>query len=83
MDLIIITVSTLAIVGSKFSSRYKSITTTLHFLIIAFIVIAGLSHTDASNFRPFAPFGIHAWPQSFRHSLLLCLCQLQRCLHNG
>ncbi|KAG1348231.1 hypothetical protein COCNU_06G020600 [Cocos nucifera] len=66
--LVIIAVSALAVVGTKSSSRFNSIATLFHLLVIAFIVIAGFSQADAANFRPFAPFGA---PGLFKASAVL------------
>ncbi|KAL8108447.1 cationic amino acid transporter 1-like [Apium graveolens] len=43
----------------KGSSRFNSFATLLHILVMIFILVAGLTKVDTSNFQPFAPFGVH------------------------
>ncbi|KAL1833970.1 hypothetical protein DCAR_0104104 [Daucus carota subsp. sativus] len=42
----------------KGSSRFNSLVTIVNISVMVFILIAGLTKADATNFQPFAPFGI-------------------------
>lgn len=63
LDPIAIAISVAICIGScvsiKGSSRVNSFATIVHILVMVFILIAGLTKADPSNFHPFAPFGIH------------------------
>ncbi|OMO75095.1 Amino acid/polyamine transporter I [Corchorus capsularis] len=47
-----------ACLSVKGSSRFNSIATIIHLVVLAFIVIAGLTKADTENFSDFAPNGI-------------------------
>ncbi|XP_041023360.1 cationic amino acid transporter 1-like [Juglans microcarpa x Juglans regia] len=62
LDPIAIAISIAVCVGAclsiKGSSRFNSITTILHIIILIFIVAAGLTKANHANFETFMPFGI-------------------------
>ena len=55
--LVILAVSTLLVIGIRESARANAIIVALKLGVILFVIVAGSSHVDASNWRPFAPFG--------------------------
>ncbi|KAF7842175.1 cationic amino acid transporter 1-like [Senna tora] len=61
LDPIAVAVSFAVCVGAslsmKGSSRFNSIATVIHFLVLAFIFVAGMTQVDTSNYSPFVPFG--------------------------
>ncbi|XP_058092646.1 cationic amino acid transporter 5-like [Magnolia sinica] len=56
---VLITCSTIAMVGTQITSRLNWITSVFSVVVILFVIIAGSVHADASNLLPFFPFGIH------------------------
>ncbi|XP_068655866.1 cationic amino acid transporter 1-like [Aristolochia californica] len=48
-----------AIFSTKASSRFNYVASIIHVVIIIFVIIAGLSHSHASNLSDFAPYGPH------------------------
>ncbi|KAL1829525.1 hypothetical protein ACET3Z_007937 [Daucus carota] len=48
-----------ASLSTKGSSRFNSLATVIHIGVMAFIIIAGLTKADTSNYETFMPFGIH------------------------
>ncbi|XP_024157909.1 cationic amino acid transporter 1 [Rosa chinensis] len=64
LDPIAVFVSIVACVGAswsiKASSRFNSITSIIHLLVLLFILVAGLTKANPANFTTsFTPFGIH------------------------
>lgn len=57
-----------AVLSTKGSSRLNYLASIFHILVILFIIIAGLTKADLSNYRPFAPFGARG---VFRSSAVL------------
>ncbi len=55
--LVILAVSTLLVIGIRESARANAIIVALKLGVILFVIAAGFSHVDPSNWRPFAPFG--------------------------
>ena len=53
-----IVVCVLASLSMKGSSRFNSIASIVHMVIIAFMLVAGLTKADSANFKDFAPFGL-------------------------
>ncbi|CAA0823753.1 Cationic amino acid transporter 1 [Striga hermonthica] len=47
-----------AVRSTKGSSRLNYIASVVHVIVIAFIIIAGLTKANPANFSPFAPFGV-------------------------
>eukprot|EP00253_Pinus_taeda_P031258 PITA_31258 len=47
-----------AIKSTKITSRINSIASVFHVAILVFIIIAGLTHADASNYSDFMPYGV-------------------------
>ncbi|KAK1375558.1 Cationic amino acid transporter 1 [Heracleum sosnowskyi] len=54
-----ITICICASLSTKGSSRFNSLATIAHIGVMLFIIIAGLTKADTSNYETFAPFGIH------------------------
>ncbi|KAG2688815.1 hypothetical protein I3843_09G112200 [Carya illinoinensis] len=77
LDPIAIAISIAVCVGAclsiKGSSRFNSITTILHIIILIFIVAAGLTKANPANFETFMPFGIEG---VFKASALLFFAYL-------
>ncbi|CAF2130556.1 BnaA03g58530D [Brassica napus] len=48
----------LAVVGTKGSSVFNYIASMIHMVVIAFVIIAGLTRADLKNYSDFAPFGV-------------------------
>ncbi|KAL6206537.1 hypothetical protein ACLB2K_023785 [Fragaria x ananassa] len=64
LDPIAVFVSFVACVGAawsiKASSRFNSITSIIHLVVLVFILVAGLTKANTSNFTTdFTPFGLH------------------------
>ena len=55
--LVILAVSTLLVIGIRESARVNAVIVALKLGVILFVIVAGFSHVDPSNWRPFAPFG--------------------------
>ena len=55
--LVILAVSTLLVIGIRESARANAVIVALKLGVILFVIVAGFSHVDPSNWRPFAPFG--------------------------
>jgi APA family basic amino acid/polyamine antiporter len=55
--LVILAVSTLLVIGIRESARTNAVIVALKLGVILFVIVAGFSHVDPSNWRPFAPFG--------------------------
>jgi APA family basic amino acid/polyamine antiporter len=55
--LVILAVSTLLVIGIRESARTNAVIVALKLGVILFVIFAGFSHVDPSNWRPFAPFG--------------------------
>ncbi|GMH31053.1 hypothetical protein Nepgr_032896 [Nepenthes gracilis] len=49
----------LAVLSTKGSSRFNYFTSIVHFAIIVFIIVAGLTKADTKNYSDFIPFGSH------------------------
>lgn len=47
-----------AVLSIKGSSRFNSIATIIHILVLVFIVVAGLTKANPKNYSDFSPFGI-------------------------
>lgn len=45
--------------GTKESARFNTIITMINLAVVVFVVCAGMPYAAGSNFKPFAPFGIH------------------------
>ncbi|XP_039059727.1 cationic amino acid transporter 1-like [Hibiscus syriacus] len=48
-----------ACLSTEMSSKFNSTTTSVHLIVLLFILIAGLTKADPKHFSPFAPKGIH------------------------
>ncbi|XP_020215819.1 cationic amino acid transporter 1 [Cajanus cajan] len=55
---VLIAITTLAVYSTKGSSIFNFIATIIHLLIIAFIIIAGLTKANPANYTDFDPFGV-------------------------
>jgi APA family basic amino acid/polyamine antiporter len=55
--LVILAVSTLLVIGIRESARVNAVIVALKLGVILFVIVAGFSHVDPANWRPFAPFG--------------------------
>ncbi|KAF5752706.1 cationic amino acid transporter 1-like [Tripterygium wilfordii] len=53
-----IMICSIACLSIKGSSRFNSVTTIIHLLVIVFIFIAGLTKANPKNITSFAPFGV-------------------------
>ncbi|KAJ4837841.1 catalase A [Turnera subulata] len=62
LDPIAVAISILICVGAcwsiKGSSRFNSINSIIHLVVLAFILVAGLTKANVENFEPLAPFGV-------------------------
>jgi len=47
--------TTLLVLGTKLTSRVNSVLTVIKIAVVVFIIIAGASYVDASNYQPFLP----------------------------
>ncbi|KAK7399648.1 hypothetical protein VNO78_10835 [Psophocarpus tetragonolobus] len=55
---VLIAITILAVYSTKGSSIFNFIASIFHLLVIAFIIIAGLTKANTDNYTPFAPFGV-------------------------
>ncbi|KAK7247338.1 hypothetical protein RIF29_42219 [Crotalaria pallida] len=55
---VLIVITILAVYSTKGSSIFNYIASVFHLLVIAFIIIAGLTKAKADNYTPFTPFGV-------------------------
>ncbi|XP_061365775.1 cationic amino acid transporter 1-like [Gastrolobium bilobum] len=55
--IVLIAIATLAVCSTKGSSIFNNIATVVHLVVLAFIVIGGLSKANPENYTSFAPFG--------------------------
>ena len=55
--LVILAVSSLLVIGIRESARTNAVIVALKLCVILFVIVAGFSHVDPSNWRPFAPNG--------------------------
>lgn len=46
-----------AVFSTKGSSRFNSVATWIHLIVILFIIIAGMTHAKSANYSNFTPFG--------------------------
>ncbi|KAG1348230.1 cationic amino acid transporter 1-like [Cocos nucifera] len=51
-------ICTAAVLSTKGTSRFNYIASIIHLAVICFIIIAGLTKANASNYTPFAPYGV-------------------------
>lgn len=62
LDPIAVVVSVLICIGAalstKGSSRFNSVTSILHILVLIFVLIAGLTKADLANMETFTPYGV-------------------------
>lgn len=49
----------LAVLSTKGSSRFNYVASIIHMFVILFIIVAGFTKADPSNYSDFAPFGAH------------------------
>ncbi|KAK1325762.1 Cationic amino acid transporter 8, vacuolar [Acorus calamus] len=54
---VLVTCSTVAMLGTRGTSRLNWVTSVASSLVILFIIVAGFVHADTSNLTPFFPFG--------------------------
>ncbi|EXB51966.1 Cationic amino acid transporter 1 [Morus notabilis] len=54
---VLIVICLIAILSTKGSSRLNYIASIVHFIVILFIIIAGLTKADTKNYTPFVPYG--------------------------
>lgn len=54
---VLVTCSSVAMVGTRLTSSLNWITSVLSSLVILFVIVAGFAHADASNLVPFFPYG--------------------------
>ncbi|KAL3518593.1 hypothetical protein ACH5RR_021182 [Cinchona calisaya] len=63
LDPIAVAISLIICVGAvlsiKGSSRVNSFLTIAHIVVMAFIIVAGLTKANPTNYKAFAPFGVH------------------------
>ncbi|OIW20838.1 hypothetical protein TanjilG_24307 [Lupinus angustifolius] len=55
---ILIAITILAVYSTKGSSIFNYIASVFHLIVIAFIIIAGLTKANTENYSPFAPFKV-------------------------
>ena len=55
---VLIAITILAVYSTKGSSIFNFIATIFHLIVIAFIIIAGLTKANTENYTPFMPFGV-------------------------
>lgn len=59
ISVVVIVISTLLLAkGNRESKIFNNAMVIVHLLLIAFIIFAGFPFADASNYVPFAPFGL-------------------------
>lgn len=54
---VVAAVCVMAVLSTKGTSRFNYIASILHLVVIAFIIVAGLTKADAKNLSDFTPFG--------------------------
>jgi APA family basic amino acid/polyamine antiporter len=55
---ILLATGAIAIWSTQGTSYLNWIATLVNMLIIAFVIIAGLAHAKAENYKPFLPYGV-------------------------
>ncbi|XP_027348457.1 cationic amino acid transporter 1-like [Abrus precatorius] len=56
---VLIAITLLAVYSTKSSSIFNYIASIFHLVVLAFIIIVGLTKAKSENYTPFAPFGVH------------------------
>ncbi|PKA52341.1 Cationic amino acid transporter 1 [Apostasia shenzhenica] len=54
---VIVGVCVAAVMSTKATSRFNSVASIIHVVILLFIIVAGLLHADPANLKNFTPFG--------------------------
>nr|BAJ88234.1 predicted protein [Hordeum vulgare subsp. vulgare] len=65
---VILATAIMAMLSTKGSSRFNWVASTVHLLVIAFIIVAGFIHAKPSNLTPFVPYGV---PGVFRSAAVV------------
>ncbi|XBH92762.1 hypothetical protein VPH35_083827 [Triticum aestivum] len=65
---VIMATAIMAMLSTKGSSRFNWVASTVHLLVLAFIIVAGFVHAKPSNLTPFVPYGV---PGVFRSAAVV------------
>ena len=65
---VILATAIMAMLSTKGSSRFNWVASTVHLLVLAFIIVAGFVHAKPCNLTPFVPYGV---PGVFRSAAVV------------